>query len=39
VASARRDEVAAIDQLADETAEGLEELLGSVDSGRSLSMR
>jgi len=33
-----RDEAAAIDQLADETAAGLEELLVSVDSGRSLSM-
>ncbi len=38
VASALRDEAAAIDQLADETAAGLEELLVSVDSGRSLSM-
>jgi len=38
VASALRDEAAAIDQLADETAAGLENWEVSVDSGRSLSM-
>ena len=35
VASALRDEAAAIDQLADETAAGLEDCQLSVDSGRS----
>jgi hypothetical protein len=36
--SALRDEAAAIDQLADETAAGLEDWQLSVDSSRSLSM-
>jgi hypothetical protein len=36
--SALRDEAAAIDQLADETAAGLGDCQLSVDSGRSLSM-